>query len=134
VVPSPWQATWTVYILIVIWEFLTAFVLLGAAVAWLRVLAGRLALDSAVRLASIGWTMAVLQFLGGFLTIGEWFRMWAKTETNATSAALQNFLVAAVGLNLVHLPARATGPIVMHAFALDYGPGSTREPRFARAG
>jgi len=100
-------AVWVAYILIVIWEFLIAFVLLVAAVAWLRVLAGRLARDTAVRLASIGWTMAVLQFLGGFLTIGdEWFRMWTNTEVNATSAALQNFLIAAVGLILVHLPER----------------------------
>jgi predicted small integral membrane protein len=100
------SAVWTVYILIVIWEFLTAFVLLLAAVAWWRVVAGRLARDNAVRLASIGWTMAVLQFLGGFLTIGEWFRMWGNTAVNATSAALQNFLIAAVGLILVHLPER----------------------------
>jgi predicted small integral membrane protein len=99
-------AAWTVYILIVIWEFLTAFVLLVAAVAWLRVLAGHRVRDNAVRLASIGWTMAVLQFLGGFLTGGEWFRMWANTEVDATPAALQNFLIAAVGLILVHLPER----------------------------
>lgn len=99
-------AVWTVYSLIVIWEFLIAFVLLVAAVAWLRVLAGHPVRDNAVRLASIGWTMAVLQFFGGFLTIGEWFRMWANTEVNASSAALQNFLIAAVGLILVHLPER----------------------------
>lgn len=100
-------AVWIIYIFIVIWEFVTAFVLLVAAVAWLRVLAGHLIRDNAVRLASIGWTMAVLLFLGGFLTIaGEWFRMWANTEINAISVALQNFLIAAVGLILVHLPER----------------------------
>jgi predicted small integral membrane protein len=99
-------AVWIVYILIVIWEFLTALVLLVAAVAWLRVLAGHLARDNAVRLASVGWTMAVLQFLGGFVTIGEWFRMWGNTEVNATPVAVNNFLIAAVGLILVHLPER----------------------------
>jgi predicted small integral membrane protein len=98
-------AIWIVYVLMVIWESLIAFVLLAAAVAWWRVVAGRPVRDTAVRLASLGWTMVVLLFLGGFLTIaGEWFRMWANTEVNASSAALQNFLIAAVGLILVHLP------------------------------
>jgi predicted small integral membrane protein len=98
-------AIWIVYILIVIWEYLIAFVLLAAAVAWWRVVAGRPVRDTAVRLASMGWTMVVLQFLGGFLTIaGEWFRMWANKQVDASPAALQNFLIAAVGLILVHLP------------------------------
>ncbi|MGO9924817.1 MAG: DUF2165 domain-containing protein [Mycobacterium sp.] len=100
-------AVWIVYILVVIWEFLIAFVLLAAAVAWWRVVAGHPVRDTAVRLASMGWTMAVLLFLCGYLTIaGEWFRMWANKEVNATSAALQNFLIAAVGLILVHSPER----------------------------
>ncbi|MET8874324.1 DUF2165 domain-containing protein [Nocardia sp. NPDC004604] len=98
------------YILIVIWEFLIAFVLLAAAAVWGRVLTGRprrlrAGLDTAVKLSSLGWTMAMLLFAGGFLTIaGEWFRMWANKQVNASSAALQNFLIAAVGLILVHLP------------------------------
>ena len=96
---------WIVYILIVIWEYLIAFVLLAAAVTWWRVVAGRPVRDTALRLASIGWTMAVLQFLGGFLTVaGEWFRMWANKDVDASPAALQNFLIAAVGLILVHMP------------------------------
>jgi predicted small integral membrane protein len=96
---------WIVYVLIVIWEYLIAFVLLAAAVTWWRVVAGRPVRDTAVRLASIGWTMVVLLFLGGFLTVaGEWFRMWANKGVDASPAALQNFLVAAVGLILVHLP------------------------------
>jgi predicted small integral membrane protein len=93
------------YILIVIWESLIAIALLAAAVAWVRVLSGRSGPDLAVKLSSLGWTMAVLLFAGGFLTIaGEWFRMWANKQVDASSAALQNFLVAAVGLVLVHLP------------------------------
>ncbi|WP_328396595.1 DUF2165 family protein [Nocardia sp. NBC_00416] len=61
--------------------------------------------DRAATLSSLGWTMAVLLFAGGFLTVGgEWFRMWANEDVNASSAALQNFLIAAVGLILVHLP------------------------------
>ncbi|MBF6168768.1 DUF2165 domain-containing protein [Streptomyces gardneri] len=98
------------YILIVIWEFLIAFVLLSGAAVWVRVLTGRprrlrAGLDVAVKLSSLGWTMAMLLFAGGFLTVaGEWFRMWANDDVNASSAALQNFLIAAVGLILVHLP------------------------------
>jgi predicted small integral membrane protein len=103
---------WIVYIVMVIWESLIALVLLAAAVAWWRVVAGSPVRDAAVRLASMGWTMAVLLFLGGFLTIaGEWFRMWANTQVNASPAALQNFLIAAVGLILVHMPEQsADGP------------------------
>lgn len=105
-------AVWIAYVLIVVWEFLIACTLLAAAVAWARVLRGRPVLDTATRLASLGWTMAIILFLGGFLTVGgEWFRMWANEEVNASGAALQNFLVAAVGLILVHLtPDRTDRP------------------------
>ncbi len=104
------------YILVVIWEFLIAFVLLAAGGVWGRVLTGRprrlrAGLDVAVKLSSLGWTMAVLLFAGGFLTVGgEWFRMWANDDVNASSAALQNFLIAGVGLILVHLPDSRPGP------------------------
>ncbi|MEC3918140.1 DUF2165 domain-containing protein [Nocardia sp. CDC160] len=92
------------YILIVIWEFSIAFVLVSATIAWVRALRPGANDKLAVRLSSLGWTMAVVLFLGGFLTIGgEWFRMWANKDVNASSAARQNFLVAAVGLILVHL-------------------------------
>ncbi|WP_280275090.1 DUF2165 domain-containing protein [Nocardia wallacei] len=98
------------YILVVIWEYLIAFVLLAAAGTGWWALAGRNAARTAVaaRLSSLGWTMAVLLFAGGFLTIGgEWFRMWANKQVNASSAALQNVLLAAVGLILVHMSGRA---------------------------
>jgi predicted small integral membrane protein len=97
------------YVLIVIWEYLTAFVLLAAGGVWCRVLTGRpRGLETAVKLSSLGWTMGIVLFLGGFLTIaGEWFRMWGNDDVNASSAALQNFLIAAVGLILVHLPESA---------------------------
>ncbi len=105
-------AVWIVFVLIVIWEFLIAFVLLTATVTWLRALAGRAVRDTAARLSSLGWTMTVLLFLGGFLTIaGEWFRMWANKEVNAGPTALQNFLIAGVGLILVHLPDTSSGSL-----------------------
>ncbi|MEC3919268.1 DUF2165 domain-containing protein [Nocardia sp. CDC160] len=96
-----------VYILIVAWEYLIAFALLAGAAITIPVALGRTRQDSmavAWKLCSIGWTMAIVLFLGGFLTIaGEWFRMWANKDVNASSAALQNFLIAAVGLILLHL-------------------------------
>ncbi|WP_433198243.1 DUF2165 domain-containing protein [Nocardia sp. CA-107356] len=98
------------YILIVIWEYLIALVLLAAATTGWWALIGRSAARTAVaaKLSSLGWTMAVLLFAGGFLTIGgEWFRMWANKQVNASSAALQNFLLAAVGLILVHMSSRS---------------------------
>ena len=104
------------YVLVVIWEFAIAIVLLVAAAAWVRELTGRprrlrARPETASRLSSLGWVMAVLLFAGGFLTVGgEWFRMWANKEVNASSAALQNFLIAGVGLILVHLPDRTPVP------------------------
>ncbi|MEV2218631.1 DUF2165 domain-containing protein [Nocardia vinacea] len=98
------------YILIVTWEYLTGFVLLaGAATGWWALFGRNSARTTlAAKLSSLGWTMAVLLFAGGFLTIGgEWFRMWANKQVNATSAALQNFLLAAVGLILVHMSTRS---------------------------
>ncbi|MGW4326200.1 DUF2165 domain-containing protein [Nocardia sp. NPDC004573] len=104
------------YILVVIWEFLIAFVLLAAGATWVRALSGRprrirAGLEAAAKLSSLGWTMAVMLFAGGFLTVGgEWFRMWANDDVNASSAALQNFLIAGVGLILVHLPEAKPAP------------------------
>ncbi|MFF3574473.1 DUF2165 domain-containing protein [Nocardia jiangxiensis] len=97
------------YILIVVWEYLIAFVLLAAAAnGWWGLGRGRRgAVVISAKLASLGWIMVTLLFVGGFLTIaGEWFRMWANKQVDASSAALQNFLIAAVGLILVHLPER----------------------------
>ncbi|MBB5915624.1 putative small integral membrane protein [Nocardia transvalensis] len=97
------------YILVVAWEALTAVALLAGATAGWRGLAGRnpARITAAARLSSLGWVMAVLLFAGGFLTIGgEWFRMWANKQVNASSAALQNVILASIGLILVHLPAR----------------------------
>ncbi|BDT91215.1 membrane protein [Nocardia sputorum] len=111
------------YILVVIWEFLIAFVLLAAGAAWVRALSGRprrirAGLEVAAKLSSLGWTMAVMLFAGGFLTVGgEWFRMWANDDVNASSAALQNFLIAGVGLILVHLPDARPAPSVESASA-----------------
>jgi predicted small integral membrane protein len=100
-VTSPTLAT-VAYLLIIVWEAATAVVLVAAFVAWVRGAA------VARELSSLGWLMQVLLFAGGFITIGgEWFQMWQSDTWNGNSAALQNVLIASVGLILVHLPARS---------------------------
>ncbi|WP_447005497.1 DUF2165 domain-containing protein [Saccharothrix isguenensis] len=86
------------YVLIILWEVVTAVVLMAGLVAWLR---GRE--ETARRLSSTGWVMQVLLFGGGFIAIGgEWFVMWQSKDWNGLSAAFQNFVVAALGLVLLH--------------------------------
>jgi predicted small integral membrane protein len=86
------------YLLIILWEAVTALVLLAGLVAWLRRRE-----EPARRLSSTGWVMQVLLFGGGFIAIGgEWFVMWQSKDWNGLSAAFQNFVVAALGLILLH--------------------------------
>jgi predicted small integral membrane protein len=102
-ISSPGLAT-AAYVGIIVWETLSAIVLTAALVAWVRGAA------VARSLSSLGWLMLVLLFAGGFITIGgEWFQMWQSKAWNGLQSALQNFLVAALGLILVHLPERDTG-------------------------
>ncbi|SHF06737.1 DUF2165 domain-containing protein [Streptoalloteichus hindustanus] len=92
------------YVAIIAWEALTALVLVGALVAWVRALAGRGGTEVARRLSSCGWAMQALLFGGGFIAVGgEWFLMWQSSKWNGLQPALQNFLIASVGLVLVHL-------------------------------
>ncbi|WP_158880446.1 DUF2165 domain-containing protein [Amycolatopsis anabasis] len=92
------------YIAIIAWEVLTALVLFAAVGAWLG---GR---PRARQLSTLGWLMMALLFGLGFLVIGgEWFAMWQSQEWNGLQPALQNFLLAAVGLVLAQLrPAKAS--------------------------
>ena len=86
------------YVLIIVWEAVTALVLLAGLAAWL----GRRE-EVARRLSSTGWVMQALLFGGGFIAIGgEWFVMWQSKEWNGLSAAFQNFVIAALGLILLH--------------------------------
>ncbi|MCE6994293.1 DUF2165 domain-containing protein [Saccharothrix sp. S26] len=96
-ITSPAAVT-AVYVLIILWEAVTALVLVAGLVAWLRRRE-----EVARRLSSTGWVMQVLLFGGGFIAIGgEWFLMWQSKEWNGLSAAFQNFVVAALGLVLLH--------------------------------
>ncbi|HEY3464405.1 MAG TPA: DUF2165 domain-containing protein, partial [Amycolatopsis sp.] len=88
----------TAYVVIIVWETLTALVLIAAFVAWIR------ARDvQARRLSTLGWVMWVLLFGVGFLAIGgEWFQMWQSDKWNGLQPALQNFLIAVAALVVAH--------------------------------
>lgn len=95
------------YIGVIVWEALIAAVLWAAAVCWLRSRGHSRRREIARGLSSLGWIMVIVLFAGGFITIGgEWFQMWQSQEWNGLQAALQNFLIAAVGLILAQLPQR----------------------------
>jgi predicted small integral membrane protein len=92
----------TAYVVIIVWEVLTALVLIAALVAWVRTRDA-----TARRLSTLGWVMWVLLFGAGFLAIGgEWFQMWQSDKWNGLQPALQNFLIATVALVVAHLPAK----------------------------
>jgi predicted small integral membrane protein len=92
----------TAYVVIIVWETLTALVLIAAFVAWLRART-----DTARRLSTLGWVMWVLLFGIGFIAIGgEWFQMWQSDKWNGLQPALQNFLIATAALVIAHLPAK----------------------------
>ena len=84
------------YAAIIVWETLTALVLIGSFIAWF----GRTT-KTARSLCVLGWVMAIALFGGGFIVIGgEWFQMWESSKWNGLQPALQNFLIASVGLIL----------------------------------
>ncbi|MDU0291793.1 DUF2165 domain-containing protein [Saccharothrix longispora] len=86
------------YVLIIAWEAVTALVLLAALVTWLRRRE-----ETARQLSSTGWVMQALLFGGGFIAIGgEWFVMWQSKDWNGLAAAFQNFVIAGLGLVLLH--------------------------------
>ncbi|MDQ2584551.1 DUF2165 domain-containing protein [Saccharothrix yanglingensis] len=86
------------YVMIIAWEAVTALVLLAALVTWLRRRE-----ETARQLSSTGWVMQALLFGGGFIAIGgEWFVMWQSKDWNGLAAAFQNFVIAGLGLVLLH--------------------------------
>ncbi|MFD2467827.1 DUF2165 domain-containing protein [Amycolatopsis silviterrae] len=95
------------YIAIIVWEALTALVLIAGLVARIRNhLTGR-PLSLANHLPVLGWAMQFALFGVGFMAIGgEWFQMWQSSKWNGLQAALQNLIVAAFGLVITHLAAK----------------------------
>lgn len=98
------------YIGIIAWETVTAAVLLGSLVFWLR---GRNdAYARARALSSIGLLMLVALFMGGFIAIGgEWFQMWKSQEWNGLDPAFRNSVLALAALIVVQLPSPQWGQI-----------------------
>lgn len=96
----------TAYIGIIAWETLSALVLLGAVVPWLR--GRRDGYRTARALSTIGLLMLVALFLGGFIAIGgEWFQMWRSDAWNGLDPAFRNAVLAILALVLLHLPSPA---------------------------
>jgi predicted small integral membrane protein len=96
-----------VYIGVIGWEGLTTVVLVGAVAQWLVAFRGKGGFDRVRRSATVGLLMIIVLFTGGFIVIGgEWFAMWQSTQWNGLQPALQNTILAAFALLLVHLPAR----------------------------
>jgi predicted small integral membrane protein len=102
------------YVLIIAWEVLIALVLIWAFVVWVGALRAGHGYDRPRRLSTLGWTMVLLLFAGGFIVIGgEWFVMWQSEEWNGLDPALQNVIIAGLALILAHLPSadwEAAGP------------------------
>jgi len=91
------------YIAIIAWETLTAMVLLGSLVLWIRDRAA--GYRRARALSSIGLAMMVLLFFGGFIAIGgEWFQMWKSDAWNGLEPAFRNSVLAILALIVMHLP------------------------------
>lgn len=90
----------TAYVGIIIWETLTAAVLIWAAVEWIRALLGNRTYGTPRRLTTLGALMGIVLFLLGFYVIGgEWFQMWGNKTFNGNATAMRN--VVAAGLTLI---------------------------------
>ncbi|MGI8486531.1 MAG: DUF2165 domain-containing protein [Thermomicrobiales bacterium] len=91
------------YIGLIIWESVTAVVLIAAVVFWSR--EGGTGYRVARSLSTIGLLMLLLLFMGGFIAIGgEWFQMWKSTAWNGLDPAFRNSVLALLALVIVHLP------------------------------
>jgi predicted small integral membrane protein len=92
------------YIGIIAWELLAGVALGAATISWFaRSVRSR---TRARALATIGLTLIVVLFVGGFLAIGgEWFQMWRSSDWNGSEAAFRSAVIALFGLLIVHLQA-----------------------------
>ncbi len=92
------------YVGIIAWELLAGVALAAATVWWF---AGSVRRRTRARaLATIGLTMIVVLFVGGFLAVGgEWFQMWRSSDWNGSEAAFRSAVIALFALLVIHLPA-----------------------------
>lgn len=92
------------YVLIIIWETVSALILIAATYFWARALGNR-AFPTARRYSTLGLLMVLLLFGAGFIAIGgEWFVMWQSGDWNGLDAALRVFLLSGVVLLVTCLP------------------------------
>lgn len=97
-------AEYVAYVAVIAWEALTSAVLVWAAVLWVAA-HRRGAFGRARRAATLGYLMALVLWVGGFLAIGgEWFAMWQSKQWNGLAPALQNTVLTSIGLMLTQLP------------------------------
>jgi predicted small integral membrane protein len=95
---------------IIVWESLTAVVLLWATAAWARAFRTG-SFDRPRRLSTVGFLMFEILFVGGFITIGgEWFAMWQSKTWNGLDPAFRNATIGAFALVLIHLQAKEPSP------------------------
>jgi predicted small integral membrane protein len=91
------------YVLIIVWESVSALVLLAGTWLWFRRDRAR-----ARRISTYGLLMVMLLFGAGFVGIGgEWFAMWQSEQWNGLDAATRIFLISGVVLIVDHLPSPA---------------------------
>ncbi|MBE8473791.1 DUF2165 domain-containing protein [Streptomyces justiciae] len=90
----------TAYVAIIVWETVSALVLIYGT--WLYARRNDL---RARRFSTYGLLMVQLLFGAGFMAIGgEWFSMWQSADWNGLDAALRVFVLSGVVLIVVHLP------------------------------
>ena len=110
-----WRAieneTWqdAAYIALIVWETLTAIVLLGSLVLWAN--GARDGFVRARAASTIGLLMLIALFMGGFIAIGgEWFQMWKSQAWNGLDPAFRNAMLAIGTLIVVQMVPRKSGP------------------------
>jgi predicted small integral membrane protein len=88
-----------VYVVIIVWETLAAFVLVYGTWLWVR-----RADEQARRFSTYGLLMLMVLFGAGFIAVGgEWFAMWQSKDWNGLEAATRVFLLSGVVLVVVQL-------------------------------
>jgi predicted small integral membrane protein len=91
------------YVTLIAWESFAGVALGAATVLWFAG-AGRRR-TKARALATIGLTMMVVLFMGGFLGIGgEWFQMWRSSAWNGSEPAFRSTVLALLTLLVIHHP------------------------------
>ncbi|MFI6856029.1 DUF2165 domain-containing protein [Streptomyces sp. NPDC050416] len=92
----------TAYVLIIVWETVSALVLIYGTWLW-----ARRDQQQARRMSTYGLLMVLLLFGAGFIAIGgEWFSMWQSKSWNGLDAATRVFLFSGLVLIVNHLPSK----------------------------